>query len=559
MIGKIQSQDLLDKRIQPQDFIEKAEKLHTNKLNELRINQFDEIENKCGLWLSYQIAQHWNEFELQQKKYLLEILSPKILQVDTIIGYFHIYYDTTGDNVPALLNDSSQRIPGTAKKFVDSVGYYLNYTWHYFIDSLGYSPPPFQKGETHFKVIIEELGIFQLYGETVFTQEDLYGKFQPPRYTSYMRIDNDFKDLNSEGISGLKVTCAHELHHAFQLGSYGYLPNDIYFYEITSTWMEDLLYNDINDYYQYIKSRLNLPRGQFKYPDISFTSPAPTVTYSRAVWGKFVEKRFSRDVVRNAWENIRSGESSLNAIDHSLTLFGSNLRKAFLEWAIWNNNTGPDCDTIRYYTEGKQYPKLENRLPIEYLNLNRSFSDSIEAFSSTYHPICLLQSSSDNCNNSPQMMVIVSNLNFNGLKNYRYNFTYELSPKGGDGYTLLKNNIYIKLNSNDPENWVSQEDVPSILSEEVSVYPNPFNPNQSTPLTFRLSVYSEKKVNLYIFSLSMDKIVTQELEIISPDFEPRVEWDGRNFNGDIVPTGVYFYVIDVGNKKFMGKFSVIRE
>jgi len=555
----IQSQELFDKHMQLQDLIRRAEQLHTSTLHELNTNSIDEIDNKCGLWLSFQIAQHWSEFDIQQRKYLMKILSPKLSQVDTIIGYFHIYYDTTGPNVPALLDDSSQRIPGTAKDFVDSVGYYLNYTWKYFIDSLGYSPPPFQIGETHYKIIIEELGMYQLYGETNFTQDDLYGKFQPPRYTSYIRIDNDFKDLKSEGISGLKVTCAHELHHAFQLGSYGYLQNEIYFYEITSTWMEDLLYDDVNDYYQYIKSRLNYPRGQFKYPDISFTSSDPTVTYSRAIWGKFVEKRFSKDAMRIAWENIRSGESSLNAIDHSLNLYGSNFRKAFLEWTIWNNNTGPNCDTIRFYTEGKQYPKIETRLPIEYLNSYRSFCDSIEPISSIYHPICLLQSSSDNCNNSPQMMVIVSNLNINGLNNYRYNFTYELSPTGGEGYTLLKNNIYIKLNSSDPENWVSQEDVPSILSSEVFVYPNPFNPKKSTQLTFRLPVYFEKKASVYIFSSGMDKVASKELDIISPDFEPRVEWDGRDNRGEFISTGVYFYMIIVSDKEYIGKFSVIRE
>jgi len=115
------------------------------------------------------------------------------------------------------------------------------------------------------------------------------------------------------------------------------------------------------------------------------------------------------------------------------------------------------------------------------------------------------------------------------------------------------------LNSSDPENWVSQEDVPSILSSEVFVYPNPFNPKKSTQLTFRLPVYFEKKASVYIFSSGMDKVASKELDIISPDFEPRVEWDGRDNRGEFISTGVYFYMIIVSDKEYIGKFSVIRE
>ncbi|MBI4810847.1 MAG: hypothetical protein HY800_05280, partial [Ignavibacteriales bacterium] len=380
---------------------------------------------------------------------------------------------------------------------------------------------------------------------------------QPPRYTSYIEIDNDFQNLRSEGIAGLKVTCAHELHHAFQLGSYGYLSNDIYIYEITSTWMEDVLYDDINDYYQYIKTG-DSSRGHFKYPDVAFTSNLSKVTYSRAIWGKFIEKRFSSEVMRQTWEFIRAGEKCLIAIDHSLTLYGSNFRKAFLEWALWNNNTGPSCDTIQYYSEGRQYPQIRLRTLVEYINTYRSFSDSIEALSSVYHPICLLDSPTDDCYASPQIMAIISNVNENGVNDVRYGFTYELSPTEVTGYTLLSNGIYIRLNAPDPENWVSQEDVPSIVSDIV-VFPNPFYSGESKQLIFRFPPCSDIKATLYIFSSSMDKIISKDFDIISQGYEPKIIWDGADMHGRIIPTGIYFYVIAIDGKEYMGKFSVIRE
>ena len=35
-------------------------------------------------------------------------------------------------------------------------------------------------------------------------------------------------------------------------------------------------------------------------------------------------------------------------------------------------------------------------------------------------------------------------------------------------------------------------------------------------------------------------------------------WDGKNENGDKVASGLYFYVIDTGGKKFRGKITLIK-
>ena len=35
-------------------------------------------------------------------------------------------------------------------------------------------------------------------------------------------------------------------------------------------------------------------------------------------------------------------------------------------------------------------------------------------------------------------------------------------------------------------------------------------------------------------------------------------WDGKNDNGDIVPNGVYFYRVEVGDNKSFGKILVIQ-
>ena len=110
-----------------------------------------------------------------------------------------------------------------------------------------------------------------------------------------MRIHHDFSFVNpaaNRGLPGLRVTLAHELHHAIQIGNYGYWESDQYFYVMTSVWMEDAVYTDVNDYYQYLRSS----SGHFRHPEISFTSN-DFVVYSRGIWCQFLEKKFGRPII----------------------------------------------------------------------------------------------------------------------------------------------------------------------------------------------------------------------------------------------------------------------
>ncbi len=517
-------------------------------------NAFVERDTKCGLWLSFNIIKEWNKFSELQKTRLRLALSPTPLDRDTIIGRFDIHFDTSGYHEPALIDVNHQRMPNSWRAYVDSVGKYFNHAWNYMTDTLGYSEPPFESGQSYYHIYIEELGA-DYYGETRFV--DLLNNTTPSLYTTYIRIDNDYIGFKSEGISGLKVTSAHEFHHAIQIGRYGLWSDELYYYEITSTWMEDVLYDDVNDYYQYLKDDFTTRKGHFIRPDVSFTSSSPLVSYSRAIWGKFIEKRFSRDLIRESWDYVRS-EHTLSAIDHALTNAGSTFRNAFLEWTIWNYNTGPYSDTLRYYSEGRNYPSIVFRPSIEYKNEPRSFTDTIEVISSVYHPICLLSSASDNCDLSPQLVAIISNLNTAETSGKKVGFSYEISNTGGPEFTELSNGIFVRLNAPDLQNWVSQESVPTIVSS-ILTYPNPFYPKGSKSLYLRLPAVKQSTATLYIYSASMDRIAAKEIEVISQDFEPRIEWDGRDMNGNIVPTGVYIYVVAIDGKQFIGKLAVIKE
>ena len=92
-------------------------------------------------------------------------------------------------------------------------------------------------------------GFYEYYGLTV--PIDDIPSIPGINYTSYMEVHKDFAGFPSEGLSGLKVTAAHEFHHAIQF-CYNVRNGDKFFWEMTSTWIEDFIYPEINDYYQYL-------------------------------------------------------------------------------------------------------------------------------------------------------------------------------------------------------------------------------------------------------------------------------------------------------------------
>jgi hypothetical protein len=524
-------------------------------------NMQNTVGGKCGLWQSFEVMQHWQEFTPDQRQRLTALLAPQAMQKDRVIGRFHIYYDTTGGNAPTLLDGADHPIAGTAEAYVDSVGKIFNDVWEFEVNGLLYLSPPLEADSTY-HIFISNIDIGGFYGETLMYPTPI-NQGIPSRFQTYIIIDNDFRFIgypSSRGIPGLKVTAAHEFHHAIQIGAYGFWGDaELYFYEITSTWMEDVVYGDVNDYYQYLSNNPN-QSSQFSQPNLRFSAFNQSIQYSRSVWGKFLEKRYSRDLMRTIWNYMRQ-YPSLEANDHALADAGSSLREAYLEYAYWNFNTGPNADTVRYYTEGRHYPAMRLTSMVDYTAPERSLPDTIQAISSSYHRICVLSSPTDSCNAKNEMDVIISNVNIPaGMLDNNYAYTYKLSQSETQGSTHLANGLYSSLLVADQQNWNAQENVPSIVND-ILVFPNPYVVQNGKRLWFRFPETPQRNVaTLSIFSSSLDKILSNDMPVVNfRSLEPALVWDGRDDNSSLIATGIYFYVIAVDDKQYMGKFSVIRQ
>jgi hypothetical protein len=501
---------------------------------------------KCGL--AWRLAESGLAGEEDLPAIMVVPATPVALQSERIIGKFRIHYDTAGPGAPALLDAANDRIPGSHEQFVDSAGAILNEVYSFETAVLGYADP-IQPSQGVYDVYVFDN---MYYGETV--PGNRIGTDTPPRYVSHMNIDNDFRNFYTKGMAGLRVTAAHEFFHAIQFGSYGYWSSDIYFMELTSTWMEEAVYDGINDYYQYLRGNPGpggyAPRGHFARPDFTLTGTDGLTEYSRAVLCKFIEKRYSRDVIRRAWELI-PGNVAVDALDLALAGENSSFREAFLLWAAWNGQTGPTADTAAYYAEGREYPRVVTAPLVGYVSPGRDITDTISTASAGYYPVTV---------GSTTMSVIVANVRARGAP-AAAPFTYRMADRGDETFRKLANGISVRLDVADPANWSTIESAPEIR-EGVTTAPNPFSVTGSRAIDFYVPMGSPPgSVRLTVLRASMEGVFEGALSLredLATPFVQVAEWNARDRFDRELSSGVYLYVLTVDGAEHTGKFSVVR-
>lgn len=140
----------------------------------------------------------------------------------------------------------------------------------------------------------------------------------PRHLHGYLVIDNDYDPFEFPGtkpLEDLQVTFAHEYNHILQFGYDAY--QDAWFAESTATWMEDQVYNGINDYLRYVRRWTRL----YETP-ITATAIRE---YGSAVWNHWLSRRYGSSIVRRAWAeavHVKPGGFSVAAYDRAIRAAG---------------------------------------------------------------------------------------------------------------------------------------------------------------------------------------------------------------------------------------------
>ena len=481
-------------------------------------------------------------FERPSKEKLPESeISPK--------GLFKIHYAANG-------NDAAD------PSFVRQIAETFDHVYDVEINQLGYQPPPSDFGVDgpEYDVYVHNISD---YGYTNYDQPVPGTPWQD--YTSFIEMDNDFTHTPTKGLDGMHVTAAHEFFHMIQIGYRSYqtpVLNSVFLYESCSVWMEDVVYNNVNDYYNYLPyffSHLSAP----------FNESSGTHMYGLSIFNHMLEQKYGRNVIRRIWEEFRDHET-YQAIDNALVAYGSNLSNELADFSIWNIFTGVHADTVNFYNEGKYYPDAKANKTSEFTN-TLTLSGNCQPLATNYQKI-MPTASGD----------FVVRPTFEEPFDWIYSIvifpfegTGEYTMSGGNSLKSLKNvrslsEIWVLPTlSKWPQSdygeknksfqfFVERGNAPQMDNQILSVVPNPYKPlyHSDVEIRFRLAKQSQD-IKLNILTERGKKVKGIEIGK-RPDGDNKAVWDGRNESGDLVTSGIYlFYLDDDGTLIGPGKIAVI--
>jgi Family of unknown function (DUF6055) len=188
----------------------------------------------------------------------------------------------------------------------------------------------------------------------------------PRRLHGYLVLDNDYSAFEFPGTDAaedLRVTLAHEYNHILQFGYDAY--QDPWFAEASATWMEDQVFNGIDDYLRYV-------RRWVRRWDTPLTASS-IKEYGSAVWNQWLARRYGPEIVRQAWARaigLSPGGFSVRAYDSAIRAAGrSDLGHDFARFAAavaeWRTGEG--------FRESRRFPDMQRQgsLPLNGRPLTR--------------------------------------------------------------------------------------------------------------------------------------------------------------------------------------------
>lgn len=492
-------------------------------------------DEKCGFSIVNEVKINYDKFNPKQKQVLSSLLSRP--QADTSFvtpsGKFRIHYKKTGFDAPGYnLNDLVNA--------VDS-------SYNYEVNILGYPPPPGDLGaggDDRYDIYIANLGS-GLYGYT-----ELENELSNNRFTSFTVIDNDFTSQNTKGIDGARVTVAHELHHAIQIGNYIYRSNDSFYHELSSTAMEEFVFDSINDYYYYIRSFTDRPGDSF------FKNNG----YNLALWNIFLKDRFGFGVLKRTWELMRD-KRALFAIADAIGENKSMFKDEFTLFGLWLYFTGSRSVPNKYFEEAKNYPLIKPAMTSGFNKPQTKMDIASNAVSLNYLQF------TDYSTRADTFVAIVGNSDLSSGVNdptKTIQITYTLSNQGGNGFRNVIPGYFVKLESNNDMmisemNIFNNSPIGNVISSEVDyAFPQPFRYSKHSYINIPTGNTFASFADLYVYSVDMDLVYNGQLKVYTSD-KKVIIWNLIGNNNKKLGTGVYLYIVKTDDATQKGKFVVYND
>lgn len=462
-------------------------------------------------------------------------------------GNFILYYETAGEDAVPLEDADDSSIPD----YIEKAAFAADSSYRYEVTELGFTD--FLKDEPY-KIYFENFGF---YGTTTASGS-----------TTNIRIHNNFLEgfppnthPESEQTGALFATIAHEVKHAIQYANNRWKGNagsDVWI-EMDATLMEEIVFDDVNDYYNYIMYYNDDTDDWDRYSphDSSiFGSPQNPIpgSYNHITWALYFAETYGMQFWVDVWEEIRADYLNqqqsenfityLEAMDKVLAVNNQTFPQEHIMNHLWHMTSGPEFTLPNFgFEESSEYPS--SRFAETLFQLPDSLSNK-DLLSRAANYIHMLPS-----NIMPGQPTILLDSSVKGIgfgiigffRNGEIDVQFKVDPASTSlslqttwSWKDLTDLRIAVVNTNRDSSGTYNLTVTSTIPDEDTItqnYPNPFNP--VTNIRFSLSETKDVKVEVY--DRIGRKISTLLNNRLSRGFHT-VQFDGSGLS-----SGVYFYRI----------------
>lgn len=415
-------------------------------------------------------------------------------------GKFLFTYETAGQDAVPSTDGNSNGVPD----YVEWAAIAADSSYKLLVETQGYTDP-IPDGTTYdisFEELLGTYGFAQTQdgngpGTRIVVENDFEGF-----------PDNDDPDGAQRG--ALRATVAHEFKHAIQFAQNGYSGDSDSWAEMDATLIEEVVYDQVNDYYNYLGGSGDV-----------FGNPGVTVipgSYEDATWALFFHEKYGSDFWVDTWTRIETSNSTLgllDAVDQELTSRGEDYTNSLLELYAWHFASGAYNNQNFGFQESMFYPSPNPQLTLTQIDDQFSNTIALGRFASYFVNVLPPASQSGNASflidtDSAEISMAAVAIFDDGTVSFK-NAVLEsgllVVDEGWKWDDIAQVGVIILNENRSTDNTfkvrVSDSFSTSIIGDgsmpqETTLkqnYPNPFNPSTTIPVS--ISEFQKVKVDIY--------------------------------------------------------------
>ena len=489
-------------------------------------------------------------------------------------GMFRFHYTTTGSNAVSTADTNSNAVPDYIEQMSDVFNYVVavELTMNSFTEPPSddfYSANNDNGGSGAYDVYVRNAGAGvygyvqpEYYANNSGNNEHSSGVIEVNAFTSYMVIRHNYNGFPNTELEAIKVTAAHEFFHAVQFGYDGW--EESWVMEATAVQMEEIVYDDVNDCYQYMSSWFNSPHQ-------SLNLDSQNRWYGSFIFFEYVNSHLSDEAIREFWEHSIThdsyyGEYSVQTLDEAFDDLGSSFAEMLNGMSVANRIMSSSSAAAPFdYEEADTYSA--NLSTYNTVSYSAGTDETVTSTNLQENAAQYIRLISDD----PVLATLANN---DGPDSYLE--LHAIMTFGDSAWTVWSGSP-INVDPTDPSTVyfvvVSQNDAGSsfgytltfsdgAMSTDLEIpdkfsishaYPNPFNPQTN----IQIDLQNPQRVQVYIYDIKgqmVKTLVNRHLVAGQHVFT----WNGRNYQGHPVSTGTYFVRIKGKSQERWRKVTLLK-